>query len=267
LILFQTINLKISIVTVNLNDVTGLQRTLNSVLQQTSKDFEFIIMDGGSTDGSKDLIEKNADKLRYWVSEEDKGVYNAMNNGVAQTQSEYILFLNSGDELINKDVLQIVACQLSGEDIIYGNVLFVKEDGSSYESGFPAKLNFDFFEKYTLAHPATFIKATLLKGMGGYDESLKICADWKFFMEAIFKKNASYKRLETIVSRFYLDGISSLESNAALINAERTSVLQEEFPAFLEMHNELQKLRKLKNNWLVRSSIKAGFIKYYLPKA
>jgi glycosyltransferase involved in cell wall biosynthesis len=251
----------LSIITVNLNNKTGLQRTMDSVFQQTFTDFEFIIMDGGSTDGSKELIEKSADKLSYWVSEKDKGIYNAMNNGIAQTQGAYILFINSGDELIDKNILSNVVSDLTGEDFIYGNVLFVKPDNSTYNSGFPAKLTFDFFVNYTLAHPATFIKTSLIKAMGGYDETLQICADWKFFMEAVFKRNVSYKMINKIIAKFYLDGISSHEANATLISSERESVLQKEFPAFLEMYNELKDLRKLKNNWLVRSSIKTGLIK------
>jgi len=252
---------ELSIITVNLNNVKGLQRTMDSIFQQTFTEYEYIIMDGGSTDGSKELIEKNAGKLSYWAREKDKGIYNAMNNGIGHVKGEYILFINSGDELIDKNSLSNAVSDLTGEDIIYGNVVFVKPDNSTYNSGFPAKLTFDFFVNYTLAHPATFIKTSLIKAMGGYDESLQICADWKFFMEAVFKRNVSYKMVNKIIAKFYLDGTSSHESNASLICAEREAVLQKEFPALLEMYNELKDLRKLKNNWLVRSSIKTGLIK------
>ena len=252
---------KLSIITVNYNNGDGLQRTMDSVFNQTFKDFEYIIIDGGSSDGSKALIEKNAGTLAYWVSEKDNGIYSAMNTGIAQAKGEYLLFINSGDELINNSILAEVAPELSAEDIIYGNVLFVKPDKTTYRGGFPGKLSFDFFAEYTLAHPATFIRTEVMNRMGRYDDTFKICADWKFFMDAVFKENVAYKSLDKTIARFYLDGISSQDAYAGIIREERTSVLQKEYPAFLEMYLELQELRRLKNNWLVRFSIKAGLIK------
>lgn len=96
---------KLTIITINLNNKAGLQTTIDSVIAQTYKDFEWIIIDGGSTDGSKELIEKYTNYIKYWVSEPDKGIYNAMNKGIKVAEGEYLQFLNSGDSLFSNSVL------------------------------------------------------------------------------------------------------------------------------------------------------------------
>ena len=97
--------MKLSIITVNLNNRDGLQKTIDSVVSQTFKDYEWIVIDGGSTDGSKELIEQYADHFTDWVSEPDKGIYNAMNKGIGMASGEYIQFLNSGDSLVSGHVV------------------------------------------------------------------------------------------------------------------------------------------------------------------
>ena len=98
----------ISIITINFNDKIGLQRTFDSVFAQDFNDFEYIVIDGGSNDGSKELIEENTDKISYWISEPDKGIYNAMNKGIKVANGEYLLFLNSGDKFYNKKSLILI---------------------------------------------------------------------------------------------------------------------------------------------------------------
>ena len=99
---------KISIITINYNDLKGLQKTFNSVVNQSNKDFEYIVIDGGSSDGGKEFLEQNSDKLAYWISEKDSGVYNAMNKGIKAAKGEYLLFLNSGDFLVDDNVIEKV---------------------------------------------------------------------------------------------------------------------------------------------------------------
>ena len=101
----------LTIITVNLNNREGLQRTIDSVVEQTFTDYEWIVIDGGSTDGSRELIEQYADHFTYLVSEPDKGIYNAMNKGIAHAKSDWLQFLNSGDWLTEKDVLNNVFSQ------------------------------------------------------------------------------------------------------------------------------------------------------------
>ncbi|MGB8703989.1 MAG: glycosyltransferase, partial [Gillisia sp.] len=99
----------LSIITVNLNNLEGLKRTMQSVFEQTWQEFEYIVIDGGSSDGSKEYIEANSAKIDHWVSEPDKGIYNGMNKGIKVANGEYLLFLNSGDELSRRNILQIIA--------------------------------------------------------------------------------------------------------------------------------------------------------------
>ena len=121
---------KISVVTVCFNSVSTLERTMLSVLNQTYPNIEYIIIDGGSTDGTVDIIKKYVDKLAYWVSEPDKGVYDAMNKGVLLATGDYTIFMNSGDRFYNNDVLAKFSCvEFMDADLIYGPVYTEKKDG------------------------------------------------------------------------------------------------------------------------------------------
>ena len=98
--------MKLSIITINYNNLAGLQKTIESVVSQTFRDFEWIVIDGGSVDGSRELIERYANSFSYWVSEPDKGIYNAMNKGIVVAKGDYLLFLNSGDWLCDEMALE-----------------------------------------------------------------------------------------------------------------------------------------------------------------
>src|SRR4051812_22804100 len=97
---------RLSIITINYNNVSGLRKTVESVVNQTSQDFEYIVIDGGSTDGSVDVLKQYAKKIKYWISEPDKGIYNAQNKGILKATGEYCHFINSGDYLVKNDVIE-----------------------------------------------------------------------------------------------------------------------------------------------------------------
>lgn len=118
----------ITIITVNFNDKVGLERTIKNVANQTWKKFEYIIIDGGSSDGSKDIIEKYKDNFDYWVSEPDKGIYNAMNKAIERANGTYLLFLNSGDEFDSLNILEESHDLIHTEDLIYFDVNLVFPD-------------------------------------------------------------------------------------------------------------------------------------------
>ena len=122
-----------SIITVNYNNYEGLRRTIKSVVCQTYKDYEYIIIDGGSTDGSAELIRQYTDHLTFWVSEPDKGIYNAMNKGVAHANGEYLNFMNSGDCFYDENVLQTLKAHLDS-DIVEGQVFDQSTNRFSYKS-------------------------------------------------------------------------------------------------------------------------------------
>ena len=259
---------KLSIVTINRNNAEGLQKTIESVICQTYTDFEFIIIDGASTDASLDVIHKNISSITYWISEPDSGVYNAMNKGVNQAKGEYLLMLNAGDELIDESVLSNVFNAEITEDIVYGNVLWLENNGC-YESTFPDKPQFSFFYKYSIGHQAAFVKKSLHETVGLYIETNRIVSDWCFFIKAFCHFNCTFKHIPFIISKCDRDGISCNPDYFPLIEKERKDFLNNEFPCFVDDYEnaeqlkiELNDLKKLyyKKGWIERKYIQFKLI-------
>ena len=229
--------MKLSVITVNYNNKAGLQRTIDSVVCQTWRDFEWIVIDGGSTDGSKELLEQYQQHFAYWCSEPDGGVYNAMNKGIARAKSDYLLFLNSGDALYDENVLQTIDDIHSSADIITGQAIRMDTNEllRQYDKNLLMQLYLD-----TLNHQATFIKRELFKDTC-YDESLKIVSDWKFWLEAILWKRASVDVVDIIVTKQDMTGISSDQKKEY---EERECVLQQLMPNVLkDSLDSFQKIR------------------------
>lgn len=252
-------NFLISIITINYNDKVGLDRTVKSITNQTYQDFEYIVIDGGSTDGSKDIIEENKDKITYWTSEPDKGIYNAMNKGITKSNGKYLLFINSGDELFNSTVLEEVYTLIHTEDLIYFDLLQKFENHTNIHS-FPHQLNFNTFVLGTIGHPTTFIKKSLFNKIGFYNESLKIIADWEFFTLAVVKYNCTYRKVDKVLSTFYMDGISS--TNKDLIENERRYVFDTHFKNELRLAILEEFVLKIKNAKSIRLLRKIGLLKF-----
>ncbi|KAF2333122.1 glycosyltransferase family 2 protein [Flavobacterium daemonense] len=235
---------KISIITINYNNLDGLKRTVESVINQTWQEFEYIIIDGGSIDGSAKYIESLSDKIDYWVSEPDKGIYNAMNKGIAKATGDYLIFLNSGDHFNDSRALERNHEFLKDDDIIYFDINYVGND-FNFVKTCPDKLTFSFFFNATLPHQSVFIRKSLFEKIGYYDEKMKIAADWKFFMLSILKEGATYKRINSVLSTYYLDGISSRID----FSAEWREALVENFGGFVADCEELLSYREvLKTN-------------------
>ncbi len=241
----------ISIITINYNNAIGLERTINSVVNQTCQEFEYIIIDGGSTDGSKDVIQKYKDKIQESISESDSGIYNAMNKGIKRSKGEYLLFLNSGDELYNLDVLEENYKSIHTEDLIYFNINVIGEK-DAFVKKYPSKITFSYLYEDSLPHPATFIKRNLFDKVGLYDENLKIVSDWKFFILALVNHNATYKFINNIFSTFYLDGICSDKENLEQIKKERNEVIKSNFSTLeadiIELNRPKSILEKLRSS-------------------
>lgn len=216
----------ISIITVNRDNLAGLQRTVDSVLQQTWKAYEYIVIDGNSTDGSAEFLKSRDSEIDKWVSELDTGIYNAMNKGIRMATGEYLLFLNSGDELYHSKVFENNYKYLGTEDIIYFDIFLIFENESKVHK-YPEELNFSTFRDGAIGHPSSFIKRELFKKVGFYDENLKIVADWKFFFLAVVKCKCSFIKVDQVLSKFYMDGISSTKTN--IVKKEREKVLGENF--------------------------------------
>ena len=214
--------MKLSIITINYNNKDGLQKTIDSVACQTWKDFEWIIIDGGSTDGSKELIEQNQQYFSYWCSEPDKGVYNAMNKGITKAKGEYLQFLNSGDSLHNSVILSQVFKTDFDADILYGDLNLVCQNGIN-RIVYPDHLTFPFFLTRSIGHPSSFIRTSLLKE-NNYSENYKMVSDWYKFME-LYLESRSFSHISLAIVDFDNTGISS--TNHALEMKERECVLEE----------------------------------------
>lgn len=220
--------IKVSVITINLNDKNGLKRTFESVFSQDFQAVEYLVIDGGSTDGSKKLIEEKSEKINFWLSEKDAGVYEAMNKGIRNSSGEYLLFLNSGDYFSESGSISKLISDSRGEDLIYGNIL-VQESEKSWIKKYPESLDLKYFYFESLPHPACLISRRLFNQVGLYDTSLKIASDWKFFLLAVAKYKCRYKYVDREISTFCYDGISSNQTNEKMLAGERKSTLKTHF--------------------------------------
>ena len=218
---------KISVITINLNNAEGLRRTLDSVFRQTTHDFELVVVDGASTDGSVELIHTHADRIDRWVSEPDGGIYNAMNKAVAMATGEYVIFMNSGDTFYEDDVLARVIPQLKGKDIYVGDLhrpgkrkKFVKA---------PDEVYFHYIITRTLSHQAAFIRRQRLLDQP-YNEENKIVSDWEWFFRELVFSDATYEHLNLCVATFDPSGISSLKEMESVRLEEMERVREKLIP-------------------------------------
>ncbi len=225
--------MKYSIITINFNNKEGLRHTINSVTGQTYKDIEYIIIDGGSTDGSVDVIKEYSDKIFYWISEPDKGRYNAMNKGIKQATGDYLNFMNSGDTFHSHTVLEDITNIIRQEDIITGG-FYDREHGINHIIK-PQEVTLLTMLKETFNHQATFYKKELFKNRL-YDEKYVIQADAKFNIESVVINNCSIKITDYIIADYDFNGISS---NKKMVFAERARMLEELFPTRILKDYEL----------------------------
>lgn len=210
--------MKLSIITVNLNNRSGLKKTIQSVIHQTFTDYEWIVIDGASTDGSVELIKQYSYLFKYWISEPDNGVYQAMNKGVSYAKGEYVQFLNSGDWLYDSNTLSQVFSKHRTSDILYGDVINVI-NGKYSPHKFPNKVDFYYFINQFINHQATFIKGDIYRSHR-FEESLKIYADWDLCMALLFEE-AVFEHINQYIVYYDCDGISSHITKEHIIEHEK----------------------------------------------
>lgn len=202
---------KVSIITINFNHRRGLQHTIESVIAQTYPFIEYIVIDGGSTDGSRDLLEHYEKHITYWVSEKDGGIYEAMNKGAGKATGEYLLFLNSGDYLSSSRVIQSVFQDRHTADLLIGRQLYIDHHNRTSKSPklHISEIGMKFFLSSTLPHQSTFIKRELLEKIGGYRIEYRVSADWVFWIQAVVENCCSLEILPLSVSYMEAGGIST----------------------------------------------------------
>lgn len=227
--------MKLSIVTINRNNAAGLEKTLQSVASQTCKEFEYIVIDGASTDESVEVIKRYESQFAHlkWVSEPDKGIYNAMNKGIRMATGDFIQILNSADCLAVPEVTGKMLAELErkGEpSILYGNMVKCFPDGRKMVDKCFAGQEITMLGMFTgtLNHDPAYIRRELFEKYGYYDETLKIVSDWKWYLQVIILGGEKPQYVDMNVTLFDMTGIS--ETNKELDKTERKRVLGQLFP-------------------------------------
>jgi glycosyltransferase involved in cell wall biosynthesis len=242
------IDFKISIITVVLNRKDLLEKTIESIISQSNNNFEIVIIDGGSTDGTIEIIKKYSDIIYYWVSEPDKGIYDAMNKGLKSATGDYVWFLNAGDEIYSNDTLQKITSLNILPDVFYGDVGYIDANGKELGT------------RVLKTPPDNFSWRSLLKGMvvshqsfvikkekaEFYNPDYKYCADIDWMINSM-KNCKNICNTKMVLSKFLIGGYS--KRNIIKSNKERYKILRKNFGFFP----------------VIRSHILMGFnfLKYY----
>ncbi|MCD8194091.1 MAG: glycosyltransferase [Tannerellaceae bacterium] len=213
-------NLKISIITVTYNAGDCLNKTITSILSQSYPAIEYIIIDGGSVDGTLEIIKEYANSLTYWVSEPDKGLYDAMNKGIAKATGDYIWFINAGDTLYSNDTVRQMIHSLPGAKelpgVIYGETAIVDAEGTFIgmrRLKAPAHLTWKDFRKGMLVCHQSFLAKREIAPL--YNLQYKLAADFDWCIQCL-KKSSYNHNTHLILSNFADEGISSKNRQASL---------------------------------------------------
>lgn len=211
--------MKITVVTINYNNLLGLKETVISVLSQDCKDLEYILIDGGSTDGSSEFIETLCEpKISYWVSERDNGLYDAMNKGLKASSGEYVLFMNSGDKFFSPSSLTHLAeeADRTGADVIFGSSLYSYPEG--YVLRHPQPLDVMAHE-LPFCHQAVMVRTKLAKEHK-FNLDLRFIADYDMFYK-LWKSGKTFKRAYKIISIYDASGVSASKNISHRIYEEQ----------------------------------------------
>jgi glycosyltransferase involved in cell wall biosynthesis len=215
--------LRISVVTVCYNSEKTIRDTINSVLTQAYPNIEYIVVDGGSTDGTLSIIEEYEGRITKVISEPDSGIYDAMNKGVKAATGEIVGILNSDDFFEDETVLRRVASvfeRRKSVDLVFGDVVFVKPDDVSSVVRYygsknfrPWKLRFGWMPP----HPSTFVRRTVYECHGLYSMAYKIAADYEIFVRWLLVEGLRYDRIDRVLVRMRAGGVSTSGLSSSII--------------------------------------------------
>lgn len=197
-----------SIITVTYNSEKYLEQTIKSVLSQDFQDFEYIIIDGGSTDKTLDIINKYSNSISYWVSEKDNGIYDAINKGIRASKGKYIGIINSDDWYEEGSFLKISNVFEDIQIDILCGLLRLWED--NYTLGVQGNAS-NFLKYGMISHPTCFVKREVYEKVGLFNSNFKIAGDYDFMMRC-FNNNCSFHFLEVIIANFRTSGISNSDT-------------------------------------------------------
>lgn len=240
----------ISIVTITYNDRDGLMRTAESVRQQTCRDFEWIIIDGASTDGTADILkDTDADII---VSEPDTGVYNAMNKGIARATGDYLLFMNAGDTFYADTTLHDVVTQMGDDvaDVVYGNWMDVYSDGRRCMIK-PREITLANILDKNICHQAMFMRTEVMK-QRGYDERFRLYADWAYCIGMVLRGSV-FRYVDVTICCYQRGGLSDKSND--LIAKESRMLREIAFPPHLRtLAADLDELNVMRNTPVLRDA-------------
>ena len=217
----------VSVITVVYNGARHLAQCIEAVANQSYSNIEHIVIDGGSTDGTIDILRRYDDKITRWISERDEGLYDAMNKGIALVTDpeSYVLFANADDHLYSKDSIERVIGSSDGEDLVYGKMVF--SDGEM-SGTLGREVEYRDLALETLCHPATFVRRKVFDKIGMFDKRYVIAADYDFIVRA-FRMGVSTRFVDVIVSTMRMGGLS--DDRFMLSCNERKAVIREQFAA------------------------------------
>jgi glycosyltransferase involved in cell wall biosynthesis len=211
-------SIRVSVITVCFNSAKTILNTIESVLSQEYPNVEYIIIDGGSTDGTLDIVQKYKDKITKVVSEVDKGIYDAMNKGINLASGEIIGFLNADDIYTNENVLNTIAETMKNKsiDACYADLVFVNNHNKivrKYNSSLfkPSLINCGWMP----AHPTLYVRRRVFELYGGFKTNYKIAADFEFVARVLGKYAVSAKYIPEVLIKMRQGGVSTknLKSN------------------------------------------------------
>lgn len=235
----------ITVVTVVFNGKEFLEETIQSVIGQTYDNLEYIIIDGGSTDGTLDIIKKYEDKIDYWVSEQDKGIYDAMNKGIQIAKGEWINFMNAGDTFNSSDILVTVFnCKKYDEDILYGDVHVRYPEFSRIQS---AGHHCHLWRGMQFCHQSIFVRSAIHK-INLFNATNLIAADFQFYYESC-RNNIKFKHIDHVISSVVTGGISDSE-RVKTIGAWRDTVCATGCTLPIKLYYEFLKMNVITRNML-----------------
>lgn len=236
---------KISVITVCFNAASTLEKTILSVLDQTYPNIEYIIIDGGSTDGSVDIIKKYADQLAYWVSEPDNGIYDAMNKGKSYAQGDFLIFLGADDVFFSNEIISVITPLMNKQEIYYGDSYMTKI----------RKIYWGKFNKYKLAignicHQAIFYPKNVYV-VKDYDVSFRVFADYVYNLTLY--PSVPFNYLNETISIFNYDGISCYRKDL-VFESERNKIIKTTLgliPLLVSLfYKQLVRIKKIINLYL-----------------
>ncbi len=251
---FKPIKGRVSIITVTFNAKLDLEKTIQTIITQDYEDIEFIIIDGGSTDGTIEIIQKHQKDIAYWVSEPDNGIYDAMNKGINKATGEWINFMNAGDGFIGTNIVTMVLSQMPNEaELIYGNTRFIDESGKELyiQKGRDVK---DFLWKgIGFNHNSLFCKTALMKAHP-FNTDYKIVADSEFLIWAQ-KEGRKFYHIDSLINYFMIGGIS--HNQAALRLIERWKLVS---------HNKMRDQKEIDRHYFKRLLDETTLLDEVTPK-